>query len=115
MKAVDLFAGFGGLTEGATQAGVDVLWAANHWPSAVRTHELNHPEAQHVQQDLNQADWTRLPDYDLLLAAPACQGHSTASQPKRRAYHDAMRSTAMSGLTLKAMKSPKHTIKLNKS
>jgi len=35
-----------------------------------------------------------LPRYDLLLASPACQGHSKASQPQRRAYHDAMRATA---------------------
>lgn len=107
MKAVDLFAGFGGLTEGATQAGVEVVWAANHWPSAVRTHELNHPEAEHVQQDLNQADWTRLPEYDLLLSAPACQGHSTASQPKRRSYHDAMRSTAMAVVDCADVTNPK--------
>lgn len=94
MKAVDLFAGFGGLTLAASRAGVDVVWAANHWPLAVRVHAANHPTAEHACQDLRQADWTRLPRYDLLLAAPACQGHSEASQPKRRPYHDEMRATA---------------------
>lgn len=54
----------------------------------------NHPETEHVCQDLRQADWTSLPRFDLLWASPACQGYSTASQPKRRAYHDAMRATA---------------------
>lgn len=96
MKAVDLFAGWGGFTKGAELAGVQVVWAANHWTLAVEAHALNHPSTQHVCQDLRQADWSALPDYDLLLAAPACQGHSTASQPKRRAYHDAMRATAWS-------------------
>ena len=95
MRAVDLFAGWGGLTLGSQQAGVPVVWAANHWPLAVQTHQLNHPTAQHVCQDLRQADWTQLPEYEVLLAAPACQGHSTASQPRRRAYHDALRATAM--------------------
>lgn|GEM_PF-3235013 len=38
MDAIDLFAGFGGLTLGAEQAGVNVVWAGNHWPTAVRTH-----------------------------------------------------------------------------
>jgi DNA (cytosine-5)-methyltransferase 1 len=94
MKAVDLFAGAGGFTTGATAAGVSVVWAADHWPFAVETHALNHPETAHECQDLRQADWTRLPAYDLLLASPACQGHSQASQPKRRTYHDAMRATA---------------------
>src|SRR6185295_18994598 len=56
----------------------------------------NHPDTEHVCQDLRQADWTRLPAYDLLLASPACQGHSTASQPKRPLYHDEMRATAWS-------------------
>lgn len=94
MRAVDLFAGWGGFTAGATQAGAKVVWAANHWPLAVQTHAANHPDTEHVCQDLRQADWTKLPRFDLLLASPACQGHSTASQPKRRVYHDAMRATA---------------------
>ena len=94
MRAVDLFSGWGGLTEGAFQAGVDVVYAANHWPRAVEIHSANHPSVEHVCQDLRQADWTRLPSYELLLAAPACQGHSLASRGKRRPYHDAMRATA---------------------
>jgi DNA (cytosine-5)-methyltransferase 1 len=94
MIAVDLFAGFGGLTAGAERAGVRVAWAANHWRLAVDVHGLNHPDTLHVCQDLRQADWTSLPDYSLLLAAPACQGHSEAAQPKRRRYHDALRATA---------------------
>ena len=96
VRAVDLFAGAGGFTTGASSAGVRVVYAANHWPFAVATHELNHPRTRHECQDLRQADWTSLPAYDLLLASPACQGHSQASQPKRRAYHDAMRATAWS-------------------
>lgn len=94
MRAVDLFAGWGGLTTGAEQAGVQVVWAGNHWPIAVKTHAANHPGAIHVCQDLRQADWSSLPEFDLLCAAPACQGHSNASQPGRRPYHDAMRATA---------------------
>lgn len=94
MIAIDLFAGFGGLTLGAELAGARVAWAANHWATAVDVHRANHPSTTHVCQDLRQADWSQLPQFDLLCAAPACQGHSRASQPRRRAYHDAMRSTA---------------------
>lgn len=94
MRAIDLFAGWGGFTLGAQAAGARVVWAANHWPLAVQAHAANHPGVHHECQDLRQADWTRLPAFDLLLAAPACQGHSTASQPRRRAYHDALRATA---------------------
>lgn len=93
MKAIDLFAGAGGFSTGATMAGVQVVWAANHWPAAVQVHSNNHPDTQHACQDLQQADWSQVPAHDLLLASPACQGHSRA-RGKERAVHDAMRATA---------------------
>lgn len=107
MRAIDLFAGWGGFTLGAQQAGVEVVWAANHWRTAVETHALNHPGIAHECQDLRQADWTRLPSYELLLASPACQGHSQASQPRRRAYHDEMRSTAWAVVDCADVTSPR--------
>lgn len=91
--AVDLFAGAGGFSTGATAAGVDVLLAANHWPVAVEAHAANHPRTTHWTQDLHQADWSRVPAHDVLLASPACQGHSRA-RGKDRPHHDAARSTA---------------------
>lgn len=94
MRAIDLFAGLGGFTAAARQAGVSVVWAANHNPSAVEAHAANHPETEHACQDLRQADFSRLPAFDILLASPACQGHSTASRPRRRRKHDTDRSTA---------------------
>lgn len=93
MKAVDLFAGLGGFTEGAHTAGCRVLWAANHWQAAVEVHAENHPETTHVCQDLHQANWLDVPKHDLLLASPSCQGHSRA-RGKERPHHDAARSTA---------------------
>ncbi len=92
--AIDLFAGWGGFTTGSEAAGVPVVYAANHWPIAVDVHQSNHPHITHECQDLKQADWTRLPAYDFLLASPACQGHSRCAQPNPREYHDAMRATA---------------------
>lgn len=95
MTAIDLFAGFGGWSTGARQAGVDVLWAANHWQDAVDWHSKNHPGATHVCQDLHQADWSLVPKHDLLLASPCCQGHSRArGKAAGNPQHDASRSTA---------------------
>lgn len=100
MIAVDLFAGWGGFTEGAHQAGAVVAVAANHWPLAVEAHARNHPEVVHQCQDLRQADWTQLPAHDLLLASPSCQGHSRAANGARKksravqAHHDELRATA---------------------
>lgn len=93
MKAIDLFAGAGGFSTGATMAGCNVVWAANHWPAAVAVHADNHPDTAHACQDLQQADWTRVPAHDLLMASPACQGHSRA-RGQDRPHHDALRSTA---------------------
>lgn len=95
MKAIDLFAGAGGFSTGATMAGCSVVWAANHWQAAVDTHALNHPEAQHACQDLHQARWMDVPAHDLLLASPCCQGHSKArGKDNGNPQHDASRSTA---------------------
>lgn len=93
MKAIDLFAGAGGFSTGATMAGCDVVWAANHWPEAVEVHASNHPGTLHACQDLHQTDWRTVPAHDLLMASPACQGHSRA-RGKEKPHHDALRSTA---------------------
>jgi DNA (cytosine-5)-methyltransferase 1 len=93
MRAADLFAGAGGLSEGAEQAGCDVLWSANHWPAACDIYRRNHPRTVVSCQDLRQADFTQVPPIDILLAAPACQGHSKA-RGKEKPHHDALRSTA---------------------
>lgn len=97
LRCVDLFAGAGGFSTGARQAGAQVLWAANHWKPAVQTHAENHPETEHLCQDLHQADWTKVPEHDLLLASPACQGHSKA-RGKDKPSHDATRATAFAVL-----------------
>lgn len=96
MRAIDLFAGAGGFSTGAAQAGCRVLWAANHNPWAVSTHASNHSETEHACQDLEQADWSQVPCHDLLLASPACQGHSRARGRAGREGQrvDSQRSTA---------------------
>lgn len=98
MRAVDLFAGLGGFTTGARMAGCTVTWAANHWPLAVQYHAANHPDTEHACQDLQQADFREAPAHDLLLASPACQGHSPA-RGKERPHHDAQRATAWAVVT----------------
>lgn len=95
MKAIDLFAGAGGFSTGAKMAGIEVVWAANHWQAAVDIHSQNHPGAQHACQDLQQANWMDVPRHNLLLASPCCQGHSKArGKANGNPQHDASRSTA---------------------
>ena len=95
MNAIDLFAGAGGFSTGATMAGINVVWAANHWQDAVEWHSKNHPNTQHICQDLHQANWSQVPAHDIMLASPCCQGHSKArGKKKSNAEHDASRATA---------------------
>jgi len=95
VQAIDLFAGAGGFSTGAAMAGVNVVWAANHWRAAVDIHARNHPHAAHPCQDLHQAKWCDVPAHDLLLASPCCQGHSKArGKANGNPQHDASRSTA---------------------
>lgn len=84
MRVVDYFAGLGGFTLGATRAGCDVVAAINHWPVAVETHARNHPEVTHACEDLTRYSPARLPAFDVLVASPACQGHSNASGSENR-------------------------------
>ncbi|WP_424953240.1 hypothetical protein [Comamonas terrigena] len=64
-------------------AGAQVVWAANHWPVAVQYHAANHPAADHLCQDLHQADWSRVPATDLMLA-----GNQGRRITKRFTFHD---------------------------
>ena len=82
----DLFCGAGGSSTGAEKAissigGVMKLVAVNHWPLAVRTHQINHPRARHVVEDVTMADPEAIvPEgrLDLLMASPECKFYSRA-------------------------------------
>lgn len=109
LTAVDLFAGAGGSSTGARQAGARVLFAANHWATAIEVHQANHPDTKHACQDLHQIDWRTVPKHDLLLASPACQGHSRA-RGKDKPYHDALRSTAWAVTSCLETKRPRMVV-----
>lgn len=105
--AADLFAGLGGLTEAAERLGIHVAVAANHSAIAVKYHAANHPKTRHIHRDLSpgSVDYSEWARPDLVMASPACPGHSPAStggragRGKRRgssSKHDRDRSTAWS-------------------
>lgn len=86
--AVDLFSGFGGLTQGLERAGFTTIMAANHNRYKVQVHEANHPEAEHWVADLinpDSADYHSardLPPGDILAAGVTCTNHSQANTQK---------------------------------
>ncbi|MFD9443446.1 DNA cytosine methyltransferase [Streptomyces sp. NPDC060001] len=111
LVAVDLFSGFGGLTEGIKRAGFTTIMAANHNEYKVRVHEANHEEAEHWIADLvdpESSDYHSardLPPADLLVAGVSCVNHSQANTTK--AYEH--------GLTLFGMQDPDYEARVTKS
>lgn len=96
----DLFCGAGGSSTGAIKAVKELnreitLCCVNHWPVAIATHKLNHPEARHYVEDIEKADPFKIvPEgyLDLLMASPECRYFSRARGDK--AINDQQRSTA---------------------
>ena len=88
LVAVDLFSGFGGLTQGIERAGFTTIMCANHNAYKVEVHEANHPAAEHWIADLvnpEAADYHSardLPPADLLAAGVSCINHSSANAKK---------------------------------
>lgn len=84
MKAIDLFSGCGGLSEGLMQAGFDALAAIELDPGAVATYALNHPEVLVIEEDITAIDPRDLlealelerGELDLVAGCPPCQGYS---------------------------------------
>ena len=57
------------------------LRAINHWPKAIETHSANHPEAQHIIEDVNLVDPEAVVEngyLDILMASPECKYYSRA-------------------------------------
>lgn len=90
IRAVDLFCGAGGTTEGLGIACVELgLWldvlGINHWDTAIETFRRNHPDARHLCETLdsvnprNAVPGGRL---NLLVASPECIDHSPAKGGK---------------------------------
>ncbi len=85
LRALDLFSGCGGLTEGLKEAGFDVLGAIELDPIAAETYHLNHSEIHVWKADIKTVKGTtvrrklklRKGDLDLLAGCPPCQGFSS--------------------------------------
>lgn len=96
LRTLDGFCGAGGITTGLSLAleelfGPGVLEervdhvAINHWDTAIRTHETNHPWARHMNRDLEAVKpHEAVPGGRVHLAcwAPECTFHSVASGGK---------------------------------
>jgi DNA (cytosine-5)-methyltransferase 1 len=105
LRTIDLFSGAGGITEGFRQAGYECLYANDSMPEAIRTFELNHPEAWADCGDIEKVNPTairaelgiRKGELDVLVGGPPCQGFSINApdrflkDPRNKLFKDYVR------------------------
>ncbi|MEX0718666.1 MAG: DNA cytosine methyltransferase [Planctomycetaceae bacterium] len=80
LKAIDLYCGAGGTTEGAEQLGVRVHLAVNHWVPAIYTHRSNHRDTEHICATIDAVDPQEFVGrgINFIMASPECTHHSRA-------------------------------------
>jgi DNA (cytosine-5)-methyltransferase 1 len=84
LKALDLFAGCGGLSLGLEDAGIDVMLANEVDAWAADTYEYNHPDTLLLRGDIRAIPRTNLSalrgEIDLIAGGPPCQGYSVSGR-----------------------------------
>jgi DNA (cytosine-5)-methyltransferase 1 len=84
LKALDLFAGCGGLSLGLEEAGIDVVLANEIDAWAADTYEHNHPDTHLLRGDVRSIRRTELRalrgEIDLVAGGPPCQGFSISGR-----------------------------------
>lgn len=85
LKAIDLFSGCGGLTQGLKDAGFNVVGAVENNKVFIETYSMNHGEVHVWDEDIKKVDPKKMMsalklkrgELDLLAGCPPCQGFST--------------------------------------
>lgn len=91
MKAIDLFAGCGGLSLGFLQAGFSISYAVEYDSAIANTYQQNHPEVKVLVDDIKNidtADIFKLGDAEVIIGGPPCQGFSMAGARIRHGFID---------------------------
>ena len=105
LRTIDLFCGAGGITEGFRQAGYECLYANDSMPEAIRTFEMNHPEAWADCGDIEKVKpvdiraelGLKKGELDVLVGGPPCQGFSINApdrflkDPRNKLFKDYVR------------------------
>ena len=84
LRAVDLFCGGGGLSQGLSDAGIQIVCAMDAWPAAINFHRANLPDHPTIIQDLSDVEGTiarlREFNFNMIVGGPPCQDFSSAGK-----------------------------------
>lgn len=82
IKGIDLFAGVGGSSWGASCAGVNLVAAVDRWSLARDTYKSNFPKVKFIQERCEDVKLPQLKktvgSVDLIVASPECTSHTCA-------------------------------------
>jgi len=78
MAVADLFCGCGGFSLGFDMVGFDVVFGLDSWRVACESFQANFPKAEVVCKDALEIDHSEIPDADIIIGGPPCQGFSIA-------------------------------------
>jgi DNA (cytosine-5)-methyltransferase 1 len=79
-KVVSLFSGAGGMDIGFSWAGFDIVWSNDIDKDAVKTYQSIFPNHIATCGDLLSQTLPNIPDLDLVIGGPPCQGFSVAGK-----------------------------------
>lgn len=84
-KAIDLFAGIGGIRMGFDQAfgdSIETVFVSEFDEPACKTYRANFDDPFEIAGDITKIDASEIPDFDICLAGFPCQAFSLAGQRK---------------------------------
>lgn len=83
MIGIEIFSGVGGMSLGATMAGIEIAMAIEIDKDAAATFKLNHPNADIIVSDIKEVKEIRIdvdkPQQKILMGGPPCQGFSKSN------------------------------------
>lgn len=106
LTVVDLFAGAGGLSEGARASGLDVIMGTDHDPDACATYAANFPDAETINGDIRSPEIreqvrSAAAGADIVVGGPPCQAFSQMrnysrliDDPRNSLYREFVRTVA---------------------
>jgi len=81
-NVLDIFSGAGGMAKGFEEAGFNIKYAIDKNENAVKTFKLNHPNAEILEDDVKNINFSSLENIDLIIGGFPCTAFSNANRKK---------------------------------